>query len=145
MGCLVDFYVITPKDKWLGVITVPNAHNFIRMQNALPEKFHEMFWALITQYNFIEEIIDNRDSVRFMKVCELAREYESDGVCFDSRYHHDTLLEAIRKTFYKTLYAISNDFNWLKYNYYMIVCSEEVMFKEIDQPEHEPSLQRLAA
>lgn len=145
MGCLVNFYVITPRDEWLEVITVPNAHNFIRMQNAIPQKYHGMFHRLINKYRFLEQIIDNRDRDHFMKVNEVASQYETEDVRFDCRYCDESLLEVIRKTFFKTLFALRDDFNWDKFNYYMVVLSEDVMFEEIEHPISEPVLQQLAA
>jgi len=110
MSCLVNFFVITPRDEWLEVMTDPCAHNFIRLQNAVPEKYHEMLRALLFKYRFLELIIDNRDRCHFMELYDLASQYETEGVLFDCRYCRDSLLEVIRKTFYKTLFALHNDF-----------------------------------
>ena len=135
MSCLVDFYVITPKDYWLAIITVPIIHNFIRMQNAVPEKYQEMFHALLVEFHHVDQIIDNRDKKHFQKVQALAQRYETSSVRFDARRNEESLLQVIRKTFFTTIFAIRNDFNWSQHNYCCVVSSDEVLHEEIDIPE----------
>ena len=135
MSCLVDFYVITPKDSWLGIITVPIVHNFIRIQNAVPGKYHEMFHALLIEFHHVDQIIDTRDKKHFQKVQALAMKYETGSVRFDARGNKESLLQVIRKTFFTTIFAIRNDFNWAQHNFYCVVSSDEVMHEEIDVPE----------
>ena len=135
MSCLVDFYVVTPKDDWIGIITVPIVHNFIKMQNAVPGKYHEMFNALLVEFHHVDQIIDNRDKKHFMKVQAFAQKYETSSVHFDARRNEESLLQVIRKTFFTTIFAIRNDFNWAQHNFYCVVSSDEVLHGEIDVPE----------
>jgi hypothetical protein len=132
MSCLVNFYVVTPKKEWEDIILSTEQKDRDLILSQVPEKYHPMLKALLTEFKYLNSIMDNRYSEVALKIYDVALEHETEDTRFDTRYHDESLFQILRKTFYNTLAAISNDFNWDKYNYCRVASPEELILEEMD-------------
>jgi hypothetical protein len=132
MSCLVNFYVITPRKEWEDITSSTNPEDRTLILSLVPEKYRTMFEALLTEFQCLNSIMDNRYQEEALKILDAADEYTTEDTRFDTRYHDESLFQILRKTFYTTLAAISNDFNWDKYNYCRVASPEELIPEEMD-------------
>ena len=128
MGCLIDTFIITPKREFIHCMSKRNIDEIVKM---VPDKYKMMLCSLIDRFNCLDFIIDNRsDNERAIEVFLLAERYETKHVKFSDRYRGECLQQIIRETFYDTLLILENDFNQDKFNYFIVVRSNNVITED---------------
>jgi hypothetical protein len=105
--------------------------NIDEIVKMVPEKYKMMLYPLINRFNCLDFIMDNRsDYERTIEVTLVASRYITKYVKFSDRYRGECLQQIIRKTFYDTLLIIENDFNQDKFNYFIVLRSNNVITEE---------------
>lgn len=127
MGCLVDTFIIASKHKWMEAVDHPTEKSLKEMLSAVPEKYRIMLRSLIVKFKNLNRIMDNRNSHIAWQVMKAAEPYEGDTVSFTSRYRDECLQQVLRVTFYDTLLIVENDYNEEKYNYFVVLNSNNVI------------------
>ncbi len=127
MGCLVDTFIITPKQEWRDAAAITNEIDIQRMLPYIPQYYHRLFSALLQEFESINTIMDNKNKERTLEVLYRARDFETEGVYFSDRRRGQCLQQVIRKAFYETLLIIENDYNPYKYDQFIVVMSQEVV------------------
>ena len=118
---LVDTYIITPKKEWRDQAASTTKYDAVCMEALLPEKYRPLFARLIQ--DSLNELMDNRDHVKAYEIMARAMVSGQEGPWYAKS--GESLQQAIRKTFYDTLLIIRNDYNPFKYDYFIVVHSEE--------------------
>ena len=128
MGCLVDTFIITPKREFINCMGIQKIDEIVKM---VPDKYQMMLYPLINRFNCLDFIMDNRSNYeRTIEVTLVASRYKTKYVRFSDRYRGECLQQIIRKTFYDTLLILENDFNQDKFNYFIVVRSNNVITEE---------------
>jgi hypothetical protein len=118
---LIDTYIITPKKEWRDQAASTTKYDAVCMEALLPEKYRPLFARLIQ--DSLNELMDNRDHVKAYEIMARAMVTGVEGPWYAKS--GESLQQAIRKTFYDTLLIIRNDYNPFKYDYFIVVHSEE--------------------
>ena len=128
MGCLVDTFIITPKQEWRDAASLTSEIDIQRMLPYIPQYYHRLLSALLQEFVSLNTIMDNKNKERaFNEVLLLARLFEQEGVWFSDRQRGQCLQQVIRKAFYDTILIIKNDYNPYKYDQFIVVLSNEVV------------------
>ncbi len=125
MGCLVDTFIITPKEQWRDAAALTRPEERKKMALHVPERYRMLLSALLAEFESLNTIMDNRDKDRAYGVLYKAREYEKDDVWFSARNGEECLQQIVRRTFYDTLLIVANDYNPYKYDLFIVVQSRE--------------------
>jgi hypothetical protein len=127
MGCLVDTFIITPKQEWRDAAAITNDIDIQKILPYIPQYYHRLLSALLQEFESLNIIMDNRDKEKTLEVLYRARDFETEGVWFSDRRRGKCLQQAIRKAFYDTILIIENDYNPYKYDQFIVVLSNEVV------------------
>ena len=128
MSNLVDTFIICSKFEWMERINNLTDINKKIMLNLVPDKYRDMFRALLQRFDSLDSIMDNHRNPYWLdEVYGTAEKYETNDVMFSNKYRGDCLLQVIRMTFYDTLLIVESDYNENKHSYFIIVHTNHVI------------------
>ncbi len=128
MGNLVETYVVRQKKDFVEMLH--NQENCIeQLSTYIPNDYRKMFAGMceVISMNQLLEVSKN-DHVLYLLLRKIAEKYEP--LLFDSRFREGCLKSLIRHAFYDTLLIVENDYNEMKFDYYVIVDSNSTVIKE---------------
>lgn len=134
---LVNTFIITPKPEYTDALIITSHLQKITMASLIPEKYRTLFKSIVK--DSVNNIMDNRDHQRAYSIMAEAM-ITGYGALWYPDTGADSLQQIIRRTFYNTLLIIKNDYNPYKYDYFIIVLSQEVIsehaFESCRYPKH---------